>query len=64
MQRLRSLTEAECYLRCYGWVGNREDSIRILHPHAADDHEGAAVLFERIRREYEEQIAAREAEAA
>ena len=29
MQRLRPLSEAECYLRCYGQRG-REDTVRIV----------------------------------
>ncbi len=64
MHRLRPLTEAECYLRCYGWVGTGEDAIRVLRPPSGDDHEGAAVIAERMRRAYEERIGAREAEAA
>ena len=34
MQRLRTLSEAECYARCYGWRG--EDGVRLSAPsHAA-----------------------------
>lgn len=29
MERLRTLSEDECYLRCYGWRGT-DDSVRLL----------------------------------
>ena len=29
MERLRTLSEAECYERCYGWRYN-EDSVKVL----------------------------------
>jgi hypothetical protein len=65
MQRLRPLSEEECYLRCYGWTG-ADDAVRVLH----DDRlppEVAAVLAERARHELgrmlDEQARA-EAEAA
>ena len=29
MERLRSLSEDECYLRCYGWRGS-DDSVRLV----------------------------------
>ena len=29
MERLRSLSEAECYLRCYGWRGT-DGSVRVV----------------------------------
>lgn len=64
MQRLRSLSEAECYLRCYGWVGSGEDAIRVLDPHDREGDEGARVLAERMRRAYERRISGSEAEAA
>lgn len=32
MQRLRELTEAECYLRCYGWVGEEGDVCIVERP--------------------------------
>ncbi len=28
MQRLRTLSEAECYARCYGWRG--EDGVKVV----------------------------------
>jgi hypothetical protein len=29
MERLRSLSEQECYLRCYGWRGT-DDSVKVV----------------------------------
>jgi hypothetical protein len=66
VQRLRPLNEQECYLRCYGWVGE-EDAVRVL-PAAAPEPETTAVLTERIRLAFEARLDARdlepEAEAA
>lgn len=65
MQRLRPLSEEECYLRCYGWLG-RDDDVRVLHPES-DRPEVAAVLTDRIRRAFEAGLEAEdgfEAEAA
>ncbi len=64
MQRLRPLSEAECYLRCYGWVGQDDEAVRILDPRDVGRHDGDAVLAERMRRAYERRLAGREAEAA
>jgi hypothetical protein len=47
MQRLRALSEEECYLRCYGWTGE-DDAVRVLR----DDElapEVAAIVAERMR---------------
>lgn len=63
MQRLRVLTEEECYLRCYGWVGE-DDDVRVLDPETEHGREDAAVLTERIRRAFEARLDAREQEAA
>lgn len=62
MQRLRPLSEEECYLRCYGWTG-ADDSVRVLTDENLVD-EGAAALTERIRRAFEAGLEPREAEAA
>ena len=61
MQRLRPLSEQECYLRCYG--SRTEDSVRVIR----EEHvsaEVASVLTDRIRRAFEARLEAREAEAA
>ena len=53
MQRLRPLNEQECYLRCYGWVGE-DDAVRVTKP--VTDAEATAVLTERIRLAFERLI--------
>jgi hypothetical protein len=62
MQRLRPLTEQECYLRCYGWVGG-DDAVRVQRP-GDDTPEKTAVLTERIRLAFEALLVEDEAEAA
>jgi hypothetical protein len=63
MNRLRALNEEECYLRCYGWVGDGDD-VRVLEPPGKHAKEEAAVLTDRIRRAFEARLDAREPEAA
>jgi hypothetical protein len=64
MQRLRELTEEECYLRCYGWVGD-DDDVRVIREAATEGcDEGASVLTERIRRAFEARLEPRDQEAA
>jgi hypothetical protein len=62
MQRLRPLNEQECYLRCYGWVGE-DDAVRVTKS-GGDPPETTAVLTERIRLAFEARMEDREAEAA
>lgn len=62
MHRLRALNEEECYLRCYGWVGEGDD-VRVLDP-PDEAKEDVAVLTDRIRRAFEARLDAREPEAA
>ena len=45
VQRLRRLSEAECYARCYGWRGG-EDSVRVVQGDAAHP----ALRGDRLRR--------------
>ncbi len=68
MQRLRPLSEEECYLRCYGWAGG-EDTVKVLGPsdpetESAVAQDPSAVLTERIRLAFEARLDAREPEAA
>ena len=63
MQRLRPLSEVECYLRCYGWRGG-EDTVKVIRPHDAAGGAGPDLLAERIRLAFEAQLEAREPEAA
>ena len=62
MQRLRPLNEQECYLRCYGWMGD-EEAVRVMRPGEASP-EATAVLTDRIRRAFEASLDEREPEAA
>jgi len=63
MQRLRPLSEEECYLRCYGWRGS-EDTVKVLRPGDPAGIEGPGILTERIRLAFEARLDAREPEAA
>lgn len=60
MQRLRPLSEEECYLRCYGWVGE-DDSVSVLSA-TGPEPKATAVLTERIRLAFEARLDAREAD--
>lgn len=59
---MRPLDEQECYLRCYGWVGE-EDAVRVIPPEV-ESPEATAVLTERIRLAFEARLDEREPEAA
>lgn len=63
MQRLRPLSETECYLRCYGWAGS-EESVKVLRAQDAPPPVAPSVTAERIRVAFEAMIDAREPEAA
>ena len=63
MQRLRPLSEDECYLRCYGQRG-AEDTVKVVRPGDHVVEESTAVLTERIRLAFEARLEAREPEAA
>ena len=62
MERLRTLSEAECYERCYGWRYT-EDAVKVLprgrrRPREPED------VGERLRMLLELRLDAREPEAA
>jgi hypothetical protein len=63
MQRLRPLTEEECYLRCYGWVGSG-DEVKVLEPEAPREPDSPSALAERVRLKLEAALEAAEREAA
>ena len=63
MQRLRPLSEEECYLRCYGWRGS-EDTVKVVPAGDPAAAESPAALTERIRLAFEARLEAREPEAA
>jgi hypothetical protein len=62
MQRLRPLSEQECYLRCYGWVGT-DDDVHVVHS-SDREVEANAVMTERIRRAFEARLVDADADAA
>jgi hypothetical protein len=67
MERLRTLSEAECYERCYGWRWS-DDSVKVLRPSGPgrepDPRDDPSELGERLRRMLELRLDAREPEAA
>jgi hypothetical protein len=66
MERLRTLSEDECYLRCYGWRGT-DDSVKVLRSGAepeTDLRSERSEAGERLRRLLELRLDARDAEAA
>ena len=63
MQRLRPLSEEECYLRCYGWRGS-EDTVKVVPTGEPLDLDTPSVLTERIRLAFEARLESREPEAA
>ena len=62
MQRLRPLTEEECYLRCYGSRGT-DETVRLVE-RARHVAATPTVFAERIRLLFEAGLDARESEAA
>ena len=62
MERLRTLSEAECYERCYGWRYD-EDTVKVLPSRRSASSEPSDV-GERLRLLFELRLDAREAEAA
>jgi hypothetical protein len=62
VERLRTLSEAECYARCYGWRYT-EDTVKVLREDGEQGDEPSDV-GERLRMLLELRLDAREAEAA
>ena len=63
MQRLRTLSEAECYARCYGWRG--EDGVKVIS--SAEPRRPryeTPVSGELLRSLFEDKLDSREPEAA
>lgn len=60
VQRLRTLSEAECYARCYGW--QREDSVKVtkVEPRSPEK----TVSGELLRAFFEDKLDTRAPEAA
>jgi hypothetical protein len=59
MRRLRPLTEAECYARCYGGGG---DDVRVLRIEPRRSRIVVRLSGEELRRRFEERLDAREPE--
>jgi hypothetical protein len=59
MRRLRPLTEAECYARCYGGGG---DDVRVLRLEPRRSRIVVRLSGEELRRRFEERLDAREPE--
>jgi hypothetical protein len=62
MQRLRPLSEAECYARCYGSRG--DDGVRVLPVEPRRPRYETPVSGELLRSLFEDKLDAREPEAA
>jgi hypothetical protein len=62
MERLRTLSEAECYERCYGWRYT-EDTVKVL-PRRGAPPAHSSDAGEELRRLLELRLDAREPEAA
>jgi hypothetical protein len=65
-ERLRTLSEAECYARCYGWRWE-DDSVKVLPASFRREEpprDELAERGERLRRLFELRLDAREPEAA
>ena len=63
MERLRTLSEAECYERCYGWR-HTEDTVKVLSRRGAHRPAEQGDVGERLRMLLELRLDAREPEAA
>ena len=61
-ERLRTLSEAECYERCYGWRW-ADDSVKVLR-REPDPRDEPTETGERLRRLLELRLDSREDEAA
>jgi hypothetical protein len=59
MRRLRPLTEAECYARCYGGGG---DDVRVLRIEPRRSRVVVRLSGEELRRRFEERLDRREPE--
>ncbi len=62
VQRLRALSEAECYARCYGWRG--EDAVKVLSVEPRRPRYETTVSGELLRTLFEDKLDSREPEAA
>lgn len=61
LRRLRTLSEAECYARCYG---RGDENVRIVRLEPRWPRNALSMHGEMLRRAFEDRLRAREAEAA
>ena len=61
MRRLRSLSEAECYARCYG---ESDDSVQVVELGRRPPEPEPRLTGELVRRLFEQRLEQREPEAA
>jgi hypothetical protein len=59
MRRLRPLTEAECYARCYG---SGDENVRVVRLTPRSRREASRLSGEDLRRLFEERLDGREPE--
>jgi hypothetical protein len=59
MRRLRSLSEAECYARCYG---GGEETVRVLRLEPRRPRHSVILEGEALRRRFEELLESRDPE--
>jgi hypothetical protein len=57
MRRLRTLTEAECYLRCYGGF---DESVKVVRIAVPERDEFVRLTGERLRQLFERRLDLRE----
>lgn len=60
MRRLRPLSEAECYARCYG---SGEETVRFMKVEPRRTHLAAGLSGEDLRRAFEQKLERREPDA-
>jgi hypothetical protein len=67
MRRLRNLSEAECYARCYGWRVDEVVTVTKIEPRKMEHsrrRSEPAVSGELLRTSFESKLDSREPEAA
>jgi hypothetical protein len=57
MRRLRTLSEEECYLRCYG---GSDESVKVFRVERRELHEEVRLTGERLRLLFEQRLDLRE----
>ena len=59
VRRLRRLTEAECYARCYGWS---DDTVRVIRAERRRGRYPSRLSGEELRRQFERRLDRRDTE--